>query len=59
MIWNIYVGNGNFFPLSSDLKPPLEDAGNETYRVNSQLWKYWLWSFQGRDTKSESFLAKN
>ena len=23
------------------------------------LWQYRLWSFQGRDTKSESFLAEN
>ena len=23
MIWNIYVGDVNFFPVSSDLKPPL------------------------------------
>ena len=23
------------------------------------LWQYWLWSFQGRDTKLERFWAKN
>ena len=23
------------------------------------LWQYWLWSLQGRDTKLESFMAKN
>ena len=22
------------------------------------LWQYWLWSFQGRNTKLERFLAK-
>ena len=24
-----------------------------------EVWQYWLWSFQGRDTKLERFLAKN
>ena len=23
------------------------------------LWQYWLWSFQGRDTKLDRFLAKD
>ena len=23
------------------------------------IWQYWLWSFQGRDTELERFLAKN
>ena len=23
------------------------------------VWHFWLWSFQGRDTKLERFLAKN
>ena len=26
---------------------------------SSSLWQYRLWSFLGRDTKLESFLAKN
>ena len=26
---------------------------------NFRLWHCWLWSFQGRDTKSETFLAKD
>ena len=26
---------------------------------SSKLWQYWLWSFQGKDTKLEMFLAKN
>ena len=30
----------------------------ELRRENS-LWQYRLWSFQGRDTKLERFLAKN
>ena len=27
--------------------------------VDDKVWQYWLWSFQGRDTKLERFLAKN
>ena len=27
--------------------------------VTCPLWQYWLWSFQGRDTKLEMFFAKN
>ena len=35
--------------------PNLVLKSGEQYR----LWQYWLWSFQGRDTKLERFLAKN
>ena len=28
-------------------------------KATMQLWQYRLWSFQGRDTKLEKFLAKN
>ena len=28
-------------------------------KQGGRLWQYRLWSFQGKDTKLESFLAKN
>ena len=40
-----------------------QNGGLEDYNNISDgifpLWHYWLWSFQGRDTKLERFLAKN
>ena len=35
---------------------PFDEAQLE---INVRLWQYRLWSFQGRNTKSERFLAKN
>jgi hypothetical protein len=29
------------------------------YNTRNMLWQYRLWSFQGRDTKLDRFLAKN
>ena len=35
--------------------------GAKTFGLDEKppLWQYRLWSFQGRDTKLERFLAKN
>ena len=28
-------------------------------KYHYEVWQYWLWSFQERDTKLDSYLAKN
>ena len=36
-----------------------QSQGVEFKTAHADLWQYRLWSFQGRDTKLEMFLAKN
>ena len=37
-------------------KQPAQNISKGT-TIMINLWQYWLWSFQGRDTKLERFLA--
>ena len=46
----------NFKVLAMMMKPkPVKNKLMKTWKV----WQYWLWSFQGWDTKLERFLAEN
>ena len=62
-----FIGNGLIcVEKETGIKPPefLEETDieviltTEFISVPEGLWQYRLWSFQGRDTKSELFLAR-
>ena len=41
------------------VKPSNSVSKDIDFKPSSSVWQYQLWSFQGRDTKLERFLAKN
>ena len=51
---------GSLEGLGDPLGPRKSNKVQETnISTSSTIWQYWLWSFQGRDTKLERFLHKN
>ena len=64
-VWVIGGGDGNGSASTEILELEANDPINWKWKSGPQLlnaryiWQYRLWSFQGRDTKLERFLATN